>query len=324
MQIPPLRVRSTRSVPPRCHFTRAVLVALLPVLAAGSAWANGHESWPPEPVYKLHQKDIPIEDSDKAEHYEEHVEYSLTFEGHDDPVFIARAYDGGKDGYTRLGFSEDSFKLAWLDYKVLLHASWSTAVQGSGRHVMKTEVLFLNSDGAWREIFRDSHFVYDRNGWQGSTTNTFSFQFDSRSRTLIVRCTFATTESWEGQWYPLAKQSGIGIEEHNKDVPVYGKSYQFIREWPCKVTDGEIRWGNGTLNLMLYHAFATAEVVQFLLDTVGHHGVHTSSEADLDERLQTLNPRFGGAGACWGDVLLDQNLPPYEPDSGHYYWRNPA
>lgn len=231
----------TASLPPRQStrrhqycVSRLLVIPLLfvAVTVASTTWANGHDPWPPAPEYDLHQKEIPIEDPDKAEHYQKHIEYSLTFEEHDDPVFLARAYTSGKSAYTRLGFSEKSFELVWLDHGTLLHASWETSSQGTGDYIMDSHILLYKKQNAWHEMFRDSHFGYASSNAGSGNSETLEFLFEPASGMLVVLSTRGSSEVWHGEAHPLGKQTAIGTGEPNKGIPRYVKSYRFVREWP--------------------------------------------------------------------------------------------
>jgi hypothetical protein len=112
----------------------------------------------------------------------------------------------------------------------------------------------------------------------------------------------------------------VGKEASNKDVIYCRTEYALVKEWVCTLEDGSIKWEPGVHMLDLgSEIFPTEEVAEFLQQ---HHRLNEERKLEPEElvrRIEALNPRLRGTGACWGQVRFKGGLAPYAPDEGHYY-----
>jgi hypothetical protein len=273
------------------------------------------------PEFTIVQKEIPADDERLAKDYSMHVEYSLKIESQEDEIFLARAYHGDSAGYRTLGFDTKSFKLVTLSPDVLLHATWSTARQGNGANTCESDLLLAKTNGKWKVVFRDTHDGYYKAGLPHTESTKLSFSFDAESRALIVEKSFSKFDYWEGEPDIFARQVAIGIEDDNKDAPVYASSYSLVEEWLCALGEGELRWGVGSRHLMLNSGpFKLRDVVRFLRERTNVDETKAMTVEELSSRIRTLNPHFGTSDLCWGVVRIGIDVPRYVENHGHLYW----
>ncbi len=298
----------------------ALFCTALSSLSVTRVWADRDKLWPPAPSFTILQEEIPLGDDPLGEDYDRHMEYALQLENQEETIFLARAFHRESPIERVLGFAIESFKLATLSPDLLLHASWSTTHLAGGANICESDLLLAKANGKWVEVFRDTHDGQYKAGLSHTSYWSFRFSFDAPSRALIVEKNFTQSDYWEGEPNLFARQVAIGIEEDNKDAPVYGSSYTLVEEWLCTLGEGELKWGAGSRYLTLHSGpFRLADVITFLRTQISIDGIGAMNEKELSTRIRTLNPHFGTSDICWGNVRFDIDLPRYVENHGHRY-----
>jgi len=174
----------------------------------------------------------------------------------------------------RYGVEADSLKVRWVTPGRFLEVFWTTCSQGSGRYLAYSTLLLEMGESGWREVFRHTGEGYSRGGGDDASEVEHTFRYDAATETLFL---------------------------HEKARRVGEDNEARITEWPCVLSEGELKCQTGK------------EYVEFPKPVT----LEELKKGPLDiEKLKRLNPGWDPAAPFSGRLVVADDVPPFEPYTG--------
>lgn len=244
-----------------------------------------------------------------------HFQAYLVFDGGKSKIPLARFYSySGRGEHPYLGFDPESLDFRVVKDNELWQVSWDTVSQGTGHYLMHSFLLIQKRDGYWNEVFRHTGNGYTKSYGNTSSHDEWRFLWDERTEGITLEHIkrHRTLQNELGPRFNRIEVQGGGHYFERNDVT--------IRSWPCQIENGHMKVLPGSLWTDLGETTITLE--EFVRPDTQPDSSLSISDAEVATRiakLTTLNPQLGNADVVSGRVLVETDIPPFEPWEGHAY-----
>jgi len=231
------------------------------------------------------------------------VEHRLRFDGFDGEISLScsvtmRSFRGGEP--EQAGFDPSTLKLAWLDPRRLISASWGTFALGQGRYSQEGHLIILFDGEHFHELFRDMIYAYGSAGMADSSARGLDVSFDRAARTLTLTRTDANR--WSRERNGASDERGLFEREVHRDaVTVYLGEGTTRHVWKYHLAGERLEFLGGER----YADLGAAEHPVELVAKTFNLSV---------ENLRRLNPALAARSRVAGVVRIDDRLGPYVPE----------
>lgn len=234
------------------------------------------------PLFTVYKTEV---DADAEGHQQ--FEHWLQVEGGDNRILLGKSYLPLQSTYMLSQVDTPSITVEWVTPDLILDVRWTE--RGAGNSIRYSQLLIKQGD-AWQPILRANE-----NDWR----QKIEFAVNPGRNELRLRMREQVLDKLDVP-APLSRPQPWNQAE-------FGRSFTWLREWPCTVDENGIHIAQGTRTILLSQEVGIAELSAFLADDTG------STVNDMTNQLRELNPRLRYPERCFGPILVSIAEPPFSP-----------